>query len=184
MPRTLLIAVLFTLATTGAFFAQSPTEPPKQTARQALIEMFLGKAPDDFVKHLAEETRRTLIHKGDTEEASWPLRFAMLGRQMNSPNEHVETFDVGPTLLVMKEGTRERIEILVEHDSFSGDSDEIELSLQYYENGKAVALPVIPRFNFTFAQEKDIWRLTEITAAAHIPLTDPDYLKGLRTRAE
>jgi len=29
-------------------------------------------------------------------------------------------------------------------------------------------------------QEKDIWKLTEVTAAAHMPLTDPDYLKGLR----
>lgn len=183
MPRKLIIALVVTLTSGLPILAQSPSQPPKQTARQALVEMFLGKGPDDFVKHLPEETRRTLIHKGDTPEASWPLRFAMIGRQFNSPSEHWETFDVGPTLLVINEGGgHERIEVLVEHDTFTGESDEIELSVQYYKDGQPVALPIIPRFIFTLAQEKEIWRLTEITAAAHIPLTDPDYLKGLRER--
>lgn len=42
------------------------------------------------------------------------------------------------------------------------------------------SLPVVPRLTFTLRKEKEIWRLTEVTAAAHIPLTDPDYLSGLR----
>ena len=42
------------------------------------------------------------------------------------------------------------------------------------------SLPVVPRLIFTLKQEKEIWRLTEVTVAAHVPLTDPDYLKGLR----
>ncbi|HKV82598.1 MAG TPA: hypothetical protein VJP02_30900 [Candidatus Sulfotelmatobacter sp.] len=33
-------------------------------------------------------------------------------------------------------------------------------------------------------QEKDVWRLTEITVAGQIPLTDPDYLKGLRKQQD
>ncbi len=38
----------------------------------------------------------------------------------------------------------------------------------------------MPQLIFTLRQEKEIWRLTEVTAAVHAPLTDPDYLKGLR----
>src|SRR5258708_4322202 len=37
--------------------AQTPAPPPPQSARQALIEMFVGKGPDDFVKHLPEDAR-------------------------------------------------------------------------------------------------------------------------------
>ncbi len=161
--------------------AQTISEPAKQTARQALIEMFLGKGPDDFVKHLPEDTRRTLIHKGDTPEASWVLRLAQLGREIGAQGQHVQTFDDGPTIVVVDEGSgQEKLEVLVEHDSFMGESDEIELSIKYSKNGQQTTLPFVPRFIFTLQQEKEIWRLTEVTAAAHMPLTDPDYLKGLR----
>jgi hypothetical protein len=68
----------------------------------------------------------------------------------------------------------------VEHDSLLGDEDEIELSFHYYTDGQLKSLPVVPRLTLTMKQEKEIWRLTEVTAAAHIPLTDPDYLKELR----
>ncbi|HUO13479.1 MAG TPA: hypothetical protein VMX38_00720 [Verrucomicrobiae bacterium] len=181
MPRKLIIALVSTFASCIPLLAQTQTQPQKQTARQALIEMFFAKSPDDFLKHLPEETRRTLIHKGDSPQASWLLRFAVLGQQLNSPGQHIETFDVGPTLLVVDNGKgSERFEVTVEHDSFTGDSDEIQLSVQYSKNGQPVALPVIPSFTFTLSQEKEIWRLTDVRAAADVPLTDPDYLKGLR----
>lgn len=161
--------------------AQNLSEAPKQTARQALIEMFLSKNPDDFVKHLPQDTRRTLIHKGDTPEGSWALKLAEMGREIKMQGQHVETFDEGPIILVVEEpGRNEKLEVSVEHDSFMGESDEIELSIKHSQNGEETALPVVPRFIFTMQQEKEIWRLTEVTAAAHIPLTDPDYLKNLR----
>lgn len=165
----------------GTLFAQNLNEPPKQTARQALIEMFLGKGPDDFVKHLPEKARGALIHKGDTPEGSWALRLAEIGRTIGAQGQHVETFDTGPTILVMadREG-HEKLEISVEHDSLMGESDEIELSIKYFRDGQEIALPVVPRFIFALQEEKEIWRLTEVTAAAHMPLTDPDYLKNLR----
>lgn len=181
MSRRLIIAVLLVFASSIPLLAQAQMQPQKQTARQALIEMFLGKGPEDFLKHLPEETRAALIHKGDSPQSSWLLRFAVLGRELNSPGQHIETFDIGPTLLVIdSSNSGERLEIMVDHDSFTGDSDQIELSIQYSKDGQLEALPVIPSFTFTMAQEKEIWRLTEITAAADIPLTDPTYLKGLR----
>jgi hypothetical protein len=33
-------------------------------------------------------------------------------------------------------------------------------------------------------QEKEIWRVTELTVAVHVPLEDPDYLKGLRKQQD
>jgi hypothetical protein len=198
MLRNFVMVSLVTLAASATLLSQNPAqdatqnpvaptpaqtlnEAPKQTARQALIEMFMGKGDKDFEKHLPEDTRRALVHKGDTPEGSWTLRLAQLGREISTQGEHVQTFDEGSTILAMDEaGTKEKIEITVEHDSLMGESDEIELSIRYSKDGRESALPVVPRFIFTLQQEKEIWRLTEITAAAHIPLTDPDYLKNLR----
>jgi hypothetical protein len=162
-----------------------PATPPPQTARQALIEMFLGKGPDDFAKHLPETARQALIRKGDTPETSAVLKVSMIGRELVAQGGHVETFDVGPNLLITeKPQAHEKVEVTVEHDSLMGEDDEIELSFHWYKEGQPQTLPVLPRLIFTLKQEKEIWRLTEITAAAHVPLTDPDYLKMLRTKQD
>jgi hypothetical protein len=160
---------------------QTPTQPP-QTARQALVEMFLGKEADAFTKHLPEDARHMLIRKGESAETSIVQRISMLGRQMTAQGGHLETFDVGRTLLTSEQQGREktRVEVLVEHDNLMGENDEIELSIQIYKNGEPEFLPVIPRLTFSMTQEKEIWRLSEVTVAAHVPLTDPDYVKGIR----
>src|SRR4029077_7824878 len=91
------------------------------------------------------------------------------------------TFVEGGTLLVSEQTAgHEKFEVLVEHDSLLGDTKEIELSVQYYKDNQPQSLSLVPRLIFTFKQEAEIWRLTGVTAAAHVPLTDPDYLKGLR----
>jgi len=152
-----------------------------QTARQALIEMFTGKDPDAFEKHLPQVARQTLIRKGETPETSTVQRIANIGRQMIEQGEHLETFDAGPMLLAMEQrGANERIEVMVERDSLMGEVDEIELSIRSYKNGESEFLPVVPQLTFSLTQEKEVWRLSEVTVAAHMPLTDPEYLKGLR----
>lgn len=106
MPHLVTVAALFLAF---GFAASSPlpaqtSDPPKQTARQALIEMFLAKTQEDFVKHLPEDARKILVHKGDTSEASWALRFAEIGRQLTMQSGgHLETFDEGPTILAMEQ---------------------------------------------------------------------------------
>ena len=155
--------------------------PEQQTARQALIEMFLSKNPEDFAKHLPDAARQALIHKGETAETSFVLRIATLGRGMVTQGEHIETFDIGPNILVSDHPDQhERLEIAVEHDSLMGEQDEIELSVHHYKDGQEQTIPVVPRLIFTLTQEKEIWKLAEVTVAAHVPLTDPDYLMGLR----
>jgi hypothetical protein len=177
----LLLTAAASISLAAQTTSQTSTPPPPQSARQALIEMFLGKGDKDFEKHLPEAARQTLIHKGETPDTSVVLRFSTIGREMVAQGEHIETFDVGPTLLVNTQSDgHERIEVAVEHDSLLGEEDEIELSIHYYKDGQLQTLPVVPRLIFAFKQEKEIWRLNEVTAQAQVPLTDPDYLKELR----
>jgi hypothetical protein len=159
-----------------------PQTPPPQTARQALIEMFLGKGPDDFTKHLPTTAKQALVRQDESPETSIVQRISLIGRQLTAQG-HVETFDLGPALLVTEQNEgKEKIktEVIVEHDSLMGESEEIEVSIHVYHDGEPEFLPIIPRLTFSMTEEKDIWRLTEATLAAHIPLTDPDYLKGMR----
>jgi len=143
--------------------------------------MFFGKSADALQKHLPEVARHTLVRKGETPETSLVQRIAMIGRQMTAQGEHVETFDVGPALLESEQsGGREKVEVMVEHDSLMGEEDEVEVSIHVYRNGEPEFLPVVPRLIFSMKQEKEIWRLNEVTLAVHAPLSDPDYLKGLR----
>jgi hypothetical protein len=183
--RRIVLMTLFGAFVGCSLLAQTSAPPSQQTARQALIEMFLGKGPDDFTKHLPEDARRTLIRKGDTPEASWVLRIAEMGHQLGAQGEHMETFDTGPNIVVTEQGNgHEKLEVSVERDNLMGEAEEIEVSVHYYKDGQLVTLPVVPRITFTLLQNKEVWQLTEVTAAAHIPLTDPDYLKGLRKQQD
>lgn len=180
---------LVLIVTLAASFSQAQTQPPAtqpQTARQALLEMFLGKSPDAFTKHLPQAASKALIHKGDDPASSIVQQISMIGHQMTAQG-HVETFDEGPTLLLceQEEGPQNlRTEVMVEHDSLAGENDEIELSIHVYRDGQSEFLPVIPRLTFSMTQEEGTWRLAEVTLAAHVPLTDPDYLKGVRKKQD
>ena len=182
--RHILPALLAIFGGALSLAAQNPTAP-EQSARQALIEMFTGKGENDFTRHLPDDARAALVHKGDTPETSLLFRVSGAVRGLAVQGESLETFDTGLNILVSENtNTHERVEIAVEHDSFSGEEDEIELSVHPYKNGEAEMLPVVPRLIFTLKKQKDIWRVTELTLAAHVPLEDPDYLKGLRKQQE
>jgi hypothetical protein len=133
----------------------APPTPPPQSARQALIEMFMGKGENDFARHLPEAARQTLIHKGETPDTSIILKISTIGRQAAAQGEHLETFDEGSTLLAFDQSSgREKTELAVEHDSLLGEDDEIELSIHYYKDGQLQSLPVVPQLIFTLRQEK------------------------------
>lgn len=168
----------------GISLCAQTTTPPPQSARQALLEMLFGKGENDFQKHLPDDARQALIHKGETPETSTILRISTMGRQVMSEGKHVETFETGSVFLSAEMNEHEKVEVDVDRDNLMGDADEIELSVHYYKDAQPQSLPVVPDLIFTLKQEKEIWRLTEITAAAHIPLTDPDYLKGLRRQQD
>lgn len=183
--RTVSLFLLLAVIGARSVVAQTPASPPPQTARQALIEMFLGKGEGDFAKHLPEAAKGVLIHKGENPDTSIVLRISAIGRQMVAQGEHIETFDAGSTMLVSEQNDgHEKTEVVVEHDSLLGEEDEIELSVHIYKDGQPQPLLVIPRIIFTLKQEKEIWRLTEVTVAAHVPLTDADYIQGLRSQQD
>ncbi len=181
--RNVCFVLLIAFASNIGSQAQSPTSPPPpQTARQALIEMFLSKDPDAFTKHLPTVAKQALVRQDEGPETSIIQKISMIGRQATAQG-HVETFDVGQMLLVEEQDegkTKIKTEVIVEHDAAMGENEEIELSIQVYRDGEPEFLPVIPRLTFSMTQEKEIWKLTELTLAAHVPLTDPDYLKGMR----
>jgi hypothetical protein len=174
------LSVLLLAVGTVLVAAQSP--PPPQTARQALIEMFTGKSPDAFEKHLPEAARHALIHKGDLGETSLVQQFAAASRELSSQGKLLQTFDTGPLLLSVEDRTgQDKFEVTVERDNLIGEEDEIEVSLQILEGGEVKPLPIVPRFIFTMKQEKDIWRVSEAELVVHAPLADPEYLKTLTT---
>jgi hypothetical protein len=179
MPRIFLVLFLLLAASLGAA-AQTKTELPPQTARQALIEMFTGKDADAFEKHLPEATRRALLHKGDTEQASFLRQFASLSRRLSAPETVLQTFDAGPLLLSVGDASgQDRIEVTIERDGLMGEENEIELSFQLFHKAELAALPVWPRLVFAMKQEKDIWRVSEATLSLHVPLEDPAYLEAM-----
>ncbi len=136
LPKWLYLGVF--LASTSVL-AQEATQQPKppQSARQALIEMFVGKGADDFSKHLPDEARRMLLRKGDSPENSTVLKIAMAGRDAVAQGGKIETFDAGPNILISEDPNgHEKFEVTVEHDSVLGEENEIELSVRLYKDGE------------------------------------------------
>ena len=156
------------------------TQQAPQTARQALIEMFFGTAPNHLEKHLSDSTRNTFKRMSGTGGMSMLDEFSMFANMTKAGGVKFETFDSGPTLLQAEEVQQnEKTEISVESDNLSGDEDEIELTLHITKEGNDQPLPFIPHFTFIMKTEAEVWRLNEIRAEVRVPLADPDFLKNI-----
>jgi hypothetical protein len=179
------MAASIALRAQGQAQATPAAAPPPQTARQALIEMFVGKADDAFERHLPQAAHKVLIGKGKLPQMSFVRQISTIGRQISTRGGRFETFDEGSLLLVSEpEGTHEKIEVLIEQDSLMGEEDIIEVSVHSYENGKPEFIPVLPRLSFTMKQEDEIWKLSEVTVSGRVPLEDADYLTGVRKKQD
>ena len=158
--------------------AQTPQAP--QSARQALIEMFFGTAPNHLERHLSDSTRNTFKRMSGEGGMSMLDEFSMFANMTKAGGMKFETFDTGATLLQAEEVEQnEKTEITVEADNLTGDEDEIELTLHITREGNEQPLPFIPHFTFIMKTEADIWRLNEIRAEVRVPLSDPDFLKNI-----
>src|SRR5438552_5720280 len=166
----------------GATAAGAQTQSPPQTARQAVLEMLFSKDPKAVQKHIPENARKIFTETDSGLLNMLSAQLSMFQREAVNNRGHIETFDAGPLLFTSEnpESVRpQRIEIVVDRDDLSGDEDQIELSLRTYKNGILDHLPVVPSLILDMKQEKDIWRLGQITLAIHVPLSDPDYVKGI-----
>lgn len=173
------LAALVVLASCA--FSQST---PPQTARQALIEMFFGQAPNHLERHLPQVTQHSLNKLSSPGGRNYLSDFSSIAAELRSGGKSLQTFDAGPSLLIAEDvhpGTMEpdRIEITVERDDLIGDEDQIELALHLSRNGKEQPLPVIPRLTFTLQTEADVWRLQEISVNVRVPLADPNFLRTM-----
>jgi len=182
--RVALALVALVVSSVDAQTAPSQAAPP-QTARQALLEMFFGQAPNHLEKHLPDVTRRAFENLEGTNGQGYLSAFSMLAAQAKNGKERLETFDTGSTLLTvagLSGGNYDKLDITVERDDLSGDEDEIELGVHLTRAGKEEALPFIPRFTFSMKMESGVWRLNEISFAVRMPLADPAFLNALLER--
>jgi hypothetical protein len=131
------------------------TQPPSQTARQALLEMFFNKTPGTFEKHLPEATR-TALHKADAQAAYSLLQgFSTMTAQLNANGAQLQTFEAGPILLIAEDQRNQsKMEIIVERDDLQGDEDEIEVTFHAYRSGQEQNSFLMPRLTFVMNQEQ------------------------------
>jgi TonB family protein len=182
-------SIALALATLVSPFAVAQTAAAQaahqQTARQALIEMFFGQAPDHIEKHLPDITRRTFEKLGGANDQSGLGMFSVLAAQSKAGKNNFETFETGSTFFTVKNlpaGNYERMDVTVERDDFVGDKDEIELVPHMIRDGKEDTLPFILHFTFAMKMESGIWRLNDVSVALQLPLADPAFLKSVEER--
>jgi hypothetical protein len=170
------------LAVSVVTSAQAQQTPPPQTARQAVLEILSGKSPDAVQRHIPENTL-AIFNKTDSGiEPMLTSQITNIRTELYRPGNHVETFDAGPLLLTAEgtEGTHQiRYEVVVDRDDLSGDEDQMELSLRNYRDGIVQRLMVVPGLILDLKEEKDIWRLNQLTVTIHVPLSDPDYVQNI-----
>lgn len=173
-----LFAWLLPLLLFSSLHAQTTQAP--QTARQALIEMFFGSAPNHLEKHLPSTTRSALKRMSGPGGVNMLDEFSAFANMTKTGGVKLETFDTGPTLLQVEDPNQsKKTEITVESDNLTGDDDEIEVTLHVTKEGNEQSLPFIPLFTFIMKTEADLWRLNEIRAEVRVPLADPDFLKNI-----
>jgi TonB family protein len=185
MHASRIIFALGIVVSTSVAAQRAPSQPgaTPQTARQALIEMFFGEAPNHLEKHLPDVTRQTLDRLAQTNGQNVRGLFSGLAEQANAGRAKLETFETGSTFLTFEEpagGFFERFVLTVEQDNLVGGEDHIELAPHMFKNGKEeTLLPIVLRFSFAMKMESDVWRLSQVDATFHFPLEDPALLKGM-----
>jgi TonB family protein len=181
------VVLTFVLFASSALATQSAATDSSapQTARQALIEMFFGQAPNHLEKHLPDVTRQAFHEMQEANGESYLAMFSLLAKQAQNDKEKIETFDTGSTLFMVKSlpgGNYDQVDVTVEQDNLSGDEDQIELAIHMMHGGKEQMLPFIPRCSFSLKMESGVWRLNEISVGVRLPLADPNFLKALLER--
>ena len=171
MRRTAVVCFLFM---SGTILAMA--QPARQTARQALLEMFFGQ-PGSFEKHLPSVTLAALNQvNGGTSQLAM---FSMIASQMTKQGS-LRTFEAGSTLLFVEDPkAQSKLEILVEKDDLRGNEDEIELSFRAEKNGQVQDSHMSPRLTFLMKSEAGVWKLSELSFRISVPLDDPAFLKSV-----
>jgi hypothetical protein len=180
MRKTVLMISVLLFSSLAA--AQTAATAP-QSARQALIEMFFGTAPNHLERHLPDVTRKSFMRMSSSESQTLLAELSSLSSQVKASGAKLEMFDTGPMILTVQDkgpgNQASRLDVSVERDDLIGDEDEIELALHLPQELREQALPLTPHLTFALKTEADVWRLTDITITVKFPLADPDFLKSI-----
>jgi hypothetical protein len=145
-----IVAVLF--AVTG--FAQT------QTPRQALIEMFSGRDPKVFERHLPKVMQARLATLASESRSRFSTNPSELPMAMGRKDD-VRWFESGPMLLLAQDPSS-RLEMRIEKENLQGDRDDMEISMQFSMNGQSYGDGNSSRLLLTMHNEDGVWRLSEV----------------------
>ena len=171
-------AFLLVISSSTFLFSQTqaPTPPP-QTPRQALIEMING-GQEGAMKHLTVEMQKSLQGDGKNSAAASPL--AAFG-QIKSASSEFQVFESGPVLLAADDPrNHEKLEVHVDSDDLSGDTDNMDLSFHQFRDGVEQDIPyaaMLSRFTVGMKKQENVWRLNELSINIKVPLGDPKLLE-------
>jgi hypothetical protein len=171
------VLVLSSLGIVAVWAQSSDSAASAQTARQALVEMFFGKTPGTFAKHLPAATLTVIDKSGAMATLQ---QYSALASQFQTTGKSFETFDSGSLLLTAEDAqSSQKFEIMVEKDSLAGDEDNIEVSFRIYREKQLQRTPFFPRMTFGMKREAGIWKLNDLEVTVRLPLADPDFLKSV-----
>ncbi len=177
--RTIANALAFLMLGSVILRAQSSGAPAPQTARQALIEMFFGKTPGTFTKHLPPAMIAALEKSGAMTKLQF---YELFAKQMQTNQNAFESFDTGPVLVSADFAQNaSQFEVVVENDALRGDEDDIEVSFRIYKDKQLQRRPFLPGVTFAMKMESGVWILNDLIVTVHLPLSDPDFIAGLAT---
>jgi len=174
----LLAAILFFAMSATTLFSQPQASPaPPQTARQALLEMITG-GQQAAMRHLTVEMQQSLKGKGK-EFAPGLAVFD----EIKAGAAAFQVFDAGQVLFSFNEpGTNEKIEVHIDSDDLSGDTDNIDLSFHQFRDGVEHDTPytdLLSHFTVGMKKQENIWRLNEIAVGIKVPVGDPAWLEKM-----
>jgi len=171
------VVVVLALLASAALYAQPQAQaPPPQTPRQALIEMISG-GQDGVMKHLTMEMQKSLQGDGKNNSASQLAAFD----QIKSASSDFQVFETGQVLLSATEPkSNEKLEVHVDSDDLSGDTDNMDISFHQFRDGVEQDIPyaaMLSRFTVGMKRQANIWRLNEISINIKVPVGDPKLLE-------
>jgi hypothetical protein len=149
-----------------------------QTPRQALIEMFSGRDPKAFERHLPKimQQRIAAISSGSGAHMSFPTSPQSLPMGMAQHGD-VRWFDSGPLLMLAKD-PNSQLEVRIEKENLLADRDELDLTFSASGTGAAPNFGNGTRVMLAMQKEDGIWRLSEFGLSFKMKL-DGSFLEAM-----
>lgn len=135
--------------------AQAP-----QTPRQALLELLKATSPEQIDRHTPDVLLKELAKLPPDMRQKQHQSMMMLSLIMAMSPNAVQTFDAGPVFAVIQNPKdKSKVEITVERDDLTGDTDVMEFGVRITKDGQPQDLPFDPRLLIDMKLENNVWKL-------------------------